>query len=63
MKDKSSSSQGDEVKGRTILEAKRPLLSLDVEFYLAFHAEGKKIISLENRDTFGENNNICADIE
>ena len=28
-------------KGRTILEAKRPLLSLDVEFYLAFHAEGK----------------------
>ena len=30
-------------KGKTILEAKRPLLlmSLDVEFYLAFHAEGK----------------------
>ena len=31
-------------KGKTILEAKRPLLifSLDVEFYLAFHVEGKK---------------------
>ena len=28
-------------KGRMILEAKRPLLSLDIEFYLAFNAEGK----------------------
>ena len=28
-------------KGSMILEAKRPLLSHDVEFYLAFHAEGK----------------------
>ena len=33
-------------KGKTILEAKRPLLifSLDVEFYLAFHVEGKKTL-------------------
>ena len=33
-------------KGKTILEAKRPLLifSLDVEFYLAFHMEGKKTL-------------------
>ena len=30
-------------QGKTILEAKRPLMfSLDVEFYQAFHAEGKK---------------------
>ena len=42
MKDQSSLSQGEEVtKVELILEAKRPLLSLDVEFYLAFHAEGK----------------------
>ena len=33
-------------KGKTILEAKRPLLmfSLEVEFYLAFHTEGKKTL-------------------
>ena len=30
-----------------VFEAKRPLFSLDVEFYLAFHAEGKKFL-LEN---------------
>ena len=33
-------------KGKTILGAKRTLMfSLDVEFYLAFHAEGKNKIS------------------
>ena len=32
-------------KGKTILEAKGPLIfSLDVEFYLAFHVEGKKTL-------------------
>ena len=29
-------------KGRTILEAKSLLISLAVEFYMAFHAEAKK---------------------
>ena len=32
-------------KVRPILEAKRLLFSLDVKFYLAFHAEGKKCLS------------------
>ena len=32
-------------QGKTILEAKRPLMfSLDVEFYQAFHAEGKNLV-------------------
>ena len=31
-------------KGKTIFEVKRPLMfSLDIEFYLAFHAEGKNL--------------------
>ena len=45
--------QKDSFKGKSILEARRPLLmmfSLDVEFYLAFHAEGKKMIVEELRN-------------